>query len=591
MSATSSLTIRVLRRFIAAEGKAKRMVIMIGPPAAGKGFFLGEPESEDGKTKKYKTDKGEERDTSYGYKLPKMLVNEDGKPLISDDDIPDKADYDESDNHLRAIQRDAAQGHFAALKAAKEKGPKEFKRALEDHWYDTKDGKKVGLGDLVKSADDMPDSFDDFFKKTNKDFYVSMRGWHDDASHKNPETGKTKERFKDQARHEFDDAVLAGTEGGAKSGLMIVDSAGEDIDAQDFKGQIEHAKANGYEVSVVFLHPEKEDTELSNLSRNRVYGKRMVDGADIDNWYKNNEAALKAIQDAAPDNFIHYRKGPPDKDPAKAKELRAKARDLMEKLKDMPADERKSATKEVGKILYDLSGYKMQPDTSYGRMSGIKNKKPSKNIAKAVKEMNAEAASRAGAKDDEKGEDDGKSDSKEKSKSRGQFLEEMGDKPVANPNPHGHKKQIKLRSLPWEGQKRYYEQWAEKNAMTRRVVARWKDSTMITAAENKGEGEAKGEKKGWLATWMDDLAGELGKLEVEGYKVEAKALKGPIVLLTVKGAEGDTTTGRKLKDKIEKVMSESTKKNNGDWKEFRNSIRMSNKGEDLVIRCEVIFPK
>lgn len=112
---------------------------------------------------------------------------------------------------------------------------------------------------------------------------------------------------------------------------------------------------------------------------------------------------------------------------------------------------------------------------------------------------------------------------------------------------------------------------------------------MITAADSKDEG--KSEKKGWLATWMGELADELGKVEIEGYKVEARALNGPIVLLTIKGAEGDTTTGRKIKDKIEKIMADSTKKNNGDWKEFRNSIRMSNKGEDLVIRCEVIFPK
>ncbi len=64
---------------------------------------------------------------------------------------------------------------------------------------------------------------------------------------------------------------------------MLVDSAGEDIDAQDFKGQIDHAKANGYEVTVVFLHPEQADTELSNLARKKVAGKRMVDQEDISN--------------------------------------------------------------------------------------------------------------------------------------------------------------------------------------------------------------------------------------------------------------------------------------------------------------------
>lgn len=60
-----------------------------------------------------------------------------------------------------------------------------------------------------------------------------------------------------------------------------------------------------------------------------------------------------------------------------------------------------------------------------------------------------------------------KSETKEKSKSepsgnRADFLDEMGDKKVSNPNPDSRKQhpQVKIKSLDWKDQKKHYDQWA-----------------------------------------------------------------------------------------------------------------------------------
>jgi hypothetical protein len=467
--------VRVLARFLGAEEtqKPKRMILMLGPPAAGKGFFIGEP-PKDGPP------------PNYGHKLPQMLVNDKGEPLLSYDDIPEHPEHDESDNHLKAIQFDEAKKHFEVLKRAHDKGQDAFDKALADHWYETKDGERVGLDRTINFAnfERIADAID-LYKKANTEFYVSMRGWHDDAKELNKVTGKPKERYKDEARHRFDESVARKTD---KAGdLLIVDSAGEDIDAQDFKGQIEDAKAHGYEVTVIFLHPEEADTNLSNLARGKVQGKRMVDRSDISNWYQNNEAALREIQKANPDNFLHYRKGPPDPDPKKAAQLRAKARDTMNRLASMPDEEREAAKQEVNKVLYGAANYKLNPETSYGRrLSGLP-RKPQKNVVDTVKTMNEEAAKRADtdapmetAAPKPKPEEQPKEkpiEHEEHEKTRMNFLRDRGDEKVRNPNPESRERfpKIKIRSLPWQYQKPYYEQWQARQASLR-IVARYRGS-------------------------------------------------------------------------------------------------------------------
>lgn len=558
---------RILARFLRAKSNKKRMVVMMGPPAAGKGFFLGEPPPK------------------FGWKLPQMMVDQQGNPLLTEEDIPERPEQDESDNHLRAIQFEEALGHFEALKEAAEANEGSFKAALKDHWYATKDGSRVELGDVVDYGN-FPKDFKEYFDKTNKDFYVSMRGWHNDAEEHNEETGKPKERYKDEARYRFEESVGRKIE--QVEDLLIVDSAGEDIDAQDYKGQIDQAKEAGYEVTVIFLHPEQADTELSNLARGKVQGKRMVDQSDISNWYEKNKAALEDIQAAAPDNFIHYRKGPPDEDPKKAEALRAKARDLMGKLSGLSGEEKDAAKKEVNQILYTKANYKLNPKTSYGSaLSGLP-KEPEGDIAEAMAKMNSEAEQRAGTSKVEKEPGDKpkakpkmdleskKPAAPENDKGKGtriDFLKAMGDKKVKNPNPESKERfpQIKIRSLPWTYQKPYYEQWRGKAA---RILERF-----MTATTNK-----------WLASWMIDLAKELQKLKADDYAVETSSGAGPQVFVTIKGASEDATTARKVKQDAIRMMEKSINKHSDGIPGFKAQVKSFNRGDDLLLECTIVFP-
>jgi hypothetical protein len=594
----SSVSRRVLRRFLrAAEeptGKKspKRMVIMAGPPAAGKGFFIGEPDKD-------------VQGSRFGWKFPDSTHG-----LFKKEDIPEKTESDESDNYMKALQRMESETHHKTLAKAHKEGKAAFDKAMQDMWYETKDGKKVQLGDTLK-FDDFTDDPDAFYKKANRDFYVSMRGWHDDAKKINPETGKPTERFKDKARHMFDDAIDQKIDSKDKD-LLIVDSAGEDIDAQDFKSQIERAKQQGYDVTVIFLHPEQADTELSNLARGRVQGKRMVDQSDIENWYKKNEAALKDIQEAAPDNFLHYRKPPPDPDPAKAAEMRKEARDAMLKLPSPPAQEKgeedsafkarqkkwktenDSALKKINHTLYAAAPYPKDPEksTSWGKTLDRERvpEKPEGDIAKTVQKMNEDAESRADKFPDaritpkkveehkEKADDKAeKGDGKgEKSKTRMDFIREVGDKKVPNPNPDSRKQypQVKVRSLPWEHQKKFYQQWAQHQAAQR--VAR-----RFMAEENS---------KGRIEKAIGAVADEVKqKLKNEHYSIEVKDPKGPAFGVLVKGAQGDVTEGKKLRSKLESVMKEALKKHMG-FDDFGVKIDTMSKLDDMLFWVEIIFP-
>lgn len=605
---SSLLAYRVVRRILGKSAvKAKRMVIMVGPPAAGKGFILGEPEKDDdGKLKTYKDEEGKEKETRFGYKLPQMLKNEGGKPLFSEDDIPDAPDQDESDAHLRAIQYDEARTHYEILSKAHKKGKTAFKEALDDLWYETKDGNKISLSGQV-SFKDFPKEWetednDGFFDKTVKDFYVSMRGWHDEHKQLNEETGKPTESFKDAARHSFDEAVQDKLSGGGQSGLFIMDSAGEDIDTQDWKGQIETAKANGYEVSVVFLHPEEADTDLSNLARGKVQGKRMVDKQDVANWYEQNEQALKDIEAAAPDNFMHFRKGPPGQPPEEAARMRDEARELMENLAGMDDGKKKAAKKKIMGTLYG-SAYEFNADTSYGRNKSIKNDKPASPppISEVVSKLNEDAETRAKAtpsksKKAPKKDDEGtskKPDDKPKGKGKGKgeesgtrmdFLRDVGDKMVANPNPKSRKRypQVKVRSLPWEKQKNYYQDWRDKAAATRvahRYIAMLNERIIMA------------DEKSWLATWVAKMAKSVqDDLKVPVYRVETSSSRSPVFHVTLHGAAEDVTTAKKARHQIIEIMEQAIKAEMKRPNEWDVKVNGYNKGDDLVFACEIVFP-
>lgn len=356
----------------------KQMVIMVGGPASGKGFFLGEPEKykqkdvEDGKAKPSQVGKVKPG-TGYGKRLPKST-----KGLFTSDDIPDhKAGIEESDNDLRAIQYVESVKHHKALQKAHKKGPEAFKKALNDLWYLTKDGKTTNMASqkgMSYDTFDPKESHKSFYKKTLP-FYRNMRGWHDDAKQVNPETGKPKERFKDEARKRFEKDVARKVSG--DKDFVVVDSAGEDIDVQNFQSQIEQAKANGYEVSVVFLDIDREDVLLSNMSRGYVAGNRMVDQQDIDNFYDKYEEAVKKIKEANPDRFLHFKRRPP-----LTPEERAALRKRMEyapdgtptilvdpnspikSIKDLPEDQAAQVENDVKSTLYKPQ-YELDTESSW----------------------------------------------------------------------------------------------------------------------------------------------------------------------------------------------------------------------------------
>jgi hypothetical protein len=598
---------RFLGRTLLAEDKPKkkRMVVLMGPPAAGKGFFTGEPDKDKPGTK-------------YGWKFPQSTHG-----LFTDKDIPEHPEYDESDNHLRQIQFTEAEKHFKALKAAHAQGKEAFEKALEDHWYRTKDGDKIDLSGQV-DYDSFPKDMAGFSKAAGK-FYVSMRGWHDDTKEINPETGKPKERFKDEARNSFDDSISLKTE--KDNELLIVDSAGEDIDAQDYRGQIEKAKANGYEVTVIFLHPEQADTELSNLARGRVQGKRMVDQADIDNWYQQNKEALEEIQKADPDNFLHYRKPPPDPDPAKAAEMRKKARDLMLALppppvakEGEPKDEFKARRKkweednhvgEINNILYGTS-YGKDPErgTSWGRTLDSERvaQEPKGDVAKAVAKLNGDAEERANKYPDAlihpptgrgiSKEEDGKgkepAEKKDEGRGRGKqdFLKDMRGKKVPNPNPDSKKRfpQVLLTGLPWEHQKPYYEKWkqqqkaaSEGRILARRVAHKYME---IHMAADKPEPDFNDRLMRHLQKSIET------KLKVND-KFKVQLAKGPVLFVTLEGAESDLKTMKHVRKELDSIVGDVLKKQEGSGYPtgFKAKVTASNKGEDLWFQVEVMYPE
>lgn len=595
------LAARVASRFFLAQVKPKRMVIMCGPPAAGKGVFTGEPEPK-------------ANESRFGWKFPDSTHG-----LFTSKDIPERPEYDESDNHLRTVQFDESEKHYDALATAHKEGLQAFKKALKDHWYETKDGNRVELGSVV-SYEDFPDSHEAFFKKAERDFYVSMRGWHDDAKTPNRETGKPTERFKDEARHRFDDSVNEKID--RDNELLIVDSAGEDIDAQDFRGQIEKAKANGYEVTVVFLHPEQADTELSNIRRGRVAGKRMVDQADISNWYKQNAAALKEIQEASPDNFLHYRKPPPDPDPAKAAEMRKKARELMMALPPPPVpqkgedkkafdarkgawqQENKEALETIDHIIYKAASYPKEPDakTSWGttlNKAKIKElgmtSKPPGDIAKTVAEMNSEAEGRAGKAKEAPGKPSKKPEEEKPGKPRGEaeeepakgggtkqdFLKAMRGKKVPNPNPDTRKKnpQVLVTGLPWKFQKPLYEKWVQSQqraaSLTQNVATRYAMETKKPFSERLMRAIAKDIQKGF---------------RIDGYEYEIILKKGPVLFVSVKGAEGDLSMVKEARPHLEEIVKKTLKQETAKYDGFDLKLTSVNKGDDLMFEVEVLFP-
>jgi hypothetical protein len=152
----------------------------------------------------------------------------------------------------------------------------------------------------------------------------------------------------------------------------------------------------------------------------------------------------------------------------------------------------------------------------------------------------------------------------------------MGDKQVPNPNPESRDRypKIKIRSLPWTYQKPFYQQWSQRTAALR-VLQRYRRKM----AANK-----------WLANWMEELSNEIGKLQVEDYQLRAQAGSGPVVFVTIEGASEDSTTARKVRLQVTKLMEASIKKQTDNTPGYEARVRSYNKGADLLLECIVVFP-
>jgi hypothetical protein len=539
-----------------AAGKRKQMVIMVGGPASGKGFFLGEG----------------------GKGLPKSTKN-----LFSADEIPDeKVGFAESDNNLRGIQYFESIKHYETLKKAADEGPDALKKALDDHWYKTKDGKKVDLKNM--GLPPVPDPHDKFYKKTGA-FYKNMRGWHNDADETNPETGKPKERFKDQARKVFEEETAKKIEHEDKD-FMIIDSAGEDIDAQDFEGQIARGKAAGFEVSVVFLDIEKEDTKLSNMSRGFVAGKRMVDEQDIDNFFDKHAAAIEKIKKAAPNRFLHFKRRPPLTEKERAElagamthtpdgkpTFLADPSSSVRSIKDLPADQAKAVEKKVKSLLYKPQ-YELDTESSFSdsgkdfpahsfgsgeEVQAVKaGNETLKDIAKDLK--------KTVGKDDEKGgAAPAKVDMKDKSPAA-----KAADKKKLTPDQY----RSKWGRCPagWNYSK------DKRHCLDVRSLRAHKENLMESAPPN-------------LKTFMGKVLKRVERKlpeDIRGYKLSS-AVAGFNVVVTLPGARGDVSAIRELRAPLKKAMERAVRRmSNGTIKEVR--VTASNKGDDLLVLAEVIFP-
>jgi hypothetical protein len=58
----------------------------------------------------------------------------------------------------------------------------------------------------------------------------------------------------------------------------------------------------------------------------------------------------------------------------------------------------------------------------------------------------------------------------------------------------------------------------------------------------------------------------------------------------IKGAAEDSTTARKVKPEVEKVLKAEVAKEMKDYKGFSQKVSAQNRGDDLVLVGEVLFP-
>jgi hypothetical protein len=510
-------------------GDRKHMVILIGGPASGKGHFTGN-------------------------------LAQNAKKVLDDDETPSGAHVDESDDHLRNIQYEQSVRHFETLQAARKKGKKEFDEALADMWYTTKDGTRKNFGEHL-NYENFPESHEEYYGNKAKkikpkvpavgDLYVSMRGWHDDAQQvheSGPLKGKPKERFKDEARERFDASARRKIEHDeADGGVLVLDSAGEDVDVQDFQGQIKHAQANGYEVTVVHLDMDPEDMTLSNMIRG-AKGDRMVDQADIDNFAKTAPGAIKKLREANPDRFVHYKRT----GSALSSEERG---ELRKKIKAMNDARLAGAGKEeLDKMESEINAVLRRPQYEIQEGTTDLSRKPKRE------------------------------DNKEPEKSDGKEDEGGGGREERSQEPHGYEAYVE-RKKQQGGRPMPKKEWEERYATTSERI---REVSMRLAADDKDDKKA---EKSLFDPVRDGIVEGLKKQKKIGeYPAEVEG-EGYAVWVTLKGAGGDMkdiTAIKKAREAITKVVEAQIKKHRP---ELEYKITAANKGKDIVMETMLLGPE
>lgn len=254
-----------------AEDLKPQLVILVGPPASGKSWFV------DNVIVRGSDHRG------FKGRFPRFMS---APPSIR-----------ESDAILRRLQHEAAVEDFARLRAAL--GSQEaFAEVLADIWHQLGTGpaaevhRLADLGpDRVRAA--VTRGMPTYLQET-ADFYVSMRGRHADG-----------ESLKRRARTMFEAGV--GTTLRRVGDTVVIDSAGEDIDRTPFDRFMADAKAQGFTTSLVWMNAPLSLSLARNEHRART-GDRKVPQEQTVAAYEAMVRAVEAIAaDPNLDRYVEYR--------------------------------------------------------------------------------------------------------------------------------------------------------------------------------------------------------------------------------------------------------------------------------------------
>lgn len=96
---------------------------------------------------------------------------------------------------------------------------------------------------------------------------------------------------------------------------------------------------------------------------------------------------------------------------------------------------------------------------------------------------------------------------------------------------------------------------------------------------------------GWVSSWMQQISQNIkSHLKVKGFETDAIPTDGPIVYAVLKGAEGDVKAMKDARKQLEKLLQSELDRKVKEYDGFSFKIIPSNKGDDLYLACEIVFP-